>query len=101
MKSWAVTRGPGLDPTDKRLAAEVEDHPVAYGMFEGTIPNGQYGGGTVMMWDEGCREPQGDPHKGLVDGDLKFILLGKRLTRSWALIRVRGRPRTIAAITGF
>src|SRR6202163_1795352 len=73
-KSWAVTRGPSRDPADKRLAVEVEYHPLDYGDFEGTIPEGQYGGGTVMLWDRGYWEPQGDPHEGLKKGDLKFVL---------------------------
>src|SRR5919199_3676546 len=73
-KSWAVTRGPSLDPHDKRLAVEVEDHPLDYGDFEGTIPKGQYGGGTVQLWDRGYWRPQGDPHEGLKKGDLKFTL---------------------------
>ena len=72
-KSWAVTRGPSLDPHDKRLAVEVEDHPLDYGDFEGTIPKGQYGGGTVLLWDRGTWESD-DPEKGFKKGDLKFTL---------------------------
>ncbi len=93
LKSWAVTRGPSRNPDDKRLAVEVEDHPVAYGSFEGTIPKGEYGGGTVMLWDEGTWEPIGDPHEGLEKGDLKFILHGNRLQGSWVLARMRPRPQ--------
>jgi bifunctional non-homologous end joining protein LigD len=90
-KSWAVTRGPSLDPHDKRLAVEVEDHPLEYGDFEGTIAKGQYGGGTVQLWDRGYWEPEGDsePEKALADGDLKFTLLGERLHGSWVLVRMK------------
>ncbi len=88
-KSWAVTRGPSLDPHDKRLAVEVEDHPLDYGDFEGTIPKGQYGGGTVQLWDRGSWSPEGDPHEGLKRGDLKFSLDGDRLHGSWVLVRMK------------
>ena len=88
--SWAVTKGPSLNPADKRLAVRTEDHPLSYGAFEGTIPKGQYGGGTVMMWDEGTWEPKGDPRAGLRKGHLSFILHGKRLKGGWDLIRMRG-----------
>ncbi|HEU5048488.1 MAG TPA: DNA ligase D [Rickettsiales bacterium] len=93
LKSWAVTRGPSLNPHDKRLAVEVEDHPVAYGSFEGTIPKGQYGGGTVMLWDQGSWEPIGDPHKQLAKGKLTFKLHGKRLKGAWSLVRMQRRPK--------
>jgi bifunctional non-homologous end joining protein LigD len=91
-KSWAVTRGPSLDPHDKRLAVEVEDHPLDYGDFEGTIPEGQYGGGTVMLWDRGFWAPEGErsPEEGLAKGDLKFVLAGQRLSGSWVLVRMKG-----------
>jgi bifunctional non-homologous end joining protein LigD len=89
-KSWAVTRGPSLNPADKRLAVEVEDHPLDYGDFEGTIPKGQYGGGTVMLWDRGYWEPEGDADKMLAKGDLKFSLDGEKLQGSWVLVRMRG-----------
>jgi bifunctional non-homologous end joining protein LigD len=88
-RSWAVTRGPSLNPADKRLAVEVEDHPLDYGDFEGTIPKGQYGGGTVMLWDRGIWEPQGDPGKMLAKGDLKFSLDGEKLHGDWVLVRMR------------
>jgi bifunctional non-homologous end joining protein LigD len=91
LKSWAVTRGPSLDPHDRRLAVEVEDHPIAYGSFEGTIPKGQYGGGTVMLWDTGTWEPIGDPQEGLDKGKLEFILHGKRLQGEWTLVRMKNR----------
>src|ERR1035437_10647045 len=79
LKSWAVTKGPSYFPGDKRLAVQVEDHPIEYGGFEGTIPKGEYGGGTVMVWDYGEWEPLGDADKGLADGNLKFILHGTKL----------------------
>jgi bifunctional non-homologous end joining protein LigD len=94
LKSWAVTRGPSLDPANKRLAVRTEDHPVAYGSFEGTIPEGQYGGGTVMLWDEGHWRPQGDPHEGLKEGVLKFELDGKRLKGGFALVRLRSDAKS-------
>ena len=87
-KSWAVTRGPSLDPHDKRLAVEVEDHPLDYGDFEGTIPKGQYGGGTVQLWDRGYWESD-DPERGFKKGDLKFTLHGEKLHGSWVLVRMR------------
>ena len=89
-KSWAVTRGPSLNPADKRLAVEVEDHPLDYGDFEGTIPKGQYGGGTVMLWDRGTWEPEGDAAKMLAEGDLKFTLDGEKLHGGWVLVRMKG-----------
>ena len=90
-KSWAVTRGPSLDPTDKRLAVEVEDHPLDYGDFEGTIPEGEYGGGTVQLWDRGYWEPEGDrcPEDGLSSGDFKFVLDGQRLHGGFVLVRMK------------
>jgi len=87
-KSWAVTKGPSLDPHDKRLAVEVEDHPLDYGDFEGTIPKGQYGGGTVMLWDRGYWESD-DPERGFKKGDLKFTVQGGKLHGSWVLVRMR------------
>jgi bifunctional non-homologous end joining protein LigD len=91
LKSWALTRGPSLNPEDKRLAVHVEDHPLDYGSFEGTIPQGQYGGGTVMLWDEGRWEPLGDPQRDLKRGNLTFNLHGERLKGRWHLVRLRGR----------
>ena len=90
-KSWAVTKGPSLDPHDKRLAVEVEDHPLDYGDFEGTIPKGQYGGGTVQLWDRGYWQPEGSmsPEQALGKGDLKFTLDGKRLHGSFVLVRMK------------
>jgi bifunctional non-homologous end joining protein LigD len=90
-KSWAVTRGPSDDPADKRLAVEVEDHPLDYGDFEGTIPAGEYGGGTVQLWDRGYWSPEGSksPEEALRAGDLKFTLEGERLHGSWVLVRMK------------
>ena len=90
--SWAVTRGPSLDPADKRLAVEVEDHPLAYGDFEGTIPKGQYGGGSVMVWDRGhwAPEPGFDVAKGLKKGELKVVFAGERVKGGYVLVRLRG-----------
>src|SRR5690349_13157787 len=90
-KSWAVTRGPSLDPADKRLAVEVEDHPLDYGDFEGTIAKGEYGGGTVQLWDRGYWAPEGDesPERALKAGTLKFTLDGGRLKGSWVLVRLK------------
>jgi len=87
-KSWAVTKGPSLDPHDKRLAVEVEDHPLDYGDFEGTIPKGEYGGGSVMLWDRGYWQSD-DADKGFRKGDLKFTLEGDKLHGSWVLVRMR------------
>jgi bifunctional non-homologous end joining protein LigD len=103
MKSWAVPKGPSLDPSVKRLAMQVEDHPIDYNAFEGTIPKGEYGGGTVMVWDRGTYEPDRDGAARTADdrsdaqilrdeyegGDLKFILHGERLRGSWVLVRTR------------
>jgi bifunctional non-homologous end joining protein LigD len=91
MKSWAVTRGPSLVPGEKRLAVEVEDHPVEYNAFEGTIPEGEYGGGTVLIWDRGRWYPEGDPHDGLKRGQLDFTLEGEKLSGRWHLVRMHAR----------
>ena len=87
--SWAVPKGPSYNPKDRRLAIHVEDHPIEYKDFEGTIPKGQYGGGVVMLWDEGYWKPQSDVQKGLEQGSLKFELFGSRLKGKWALIRLK------------
>jgi bifunctional non-homologous end joining protein LigD len=97
-KSWAVTKGPSIDPADKRLAVEVEDHPLDYGDFEGTIPKGEYGGGTVQLWDRGFWAPEAtnSPEAALKSGELKFILAGQRLIGGWVLVRInnnRGRDK--------
>lgn len=93
LKSWAIPKGPTLDPTVKRLAMQVEDHPVDYAKFEGVIPEGEYGGGTVMVWDYGTYEPEDtdDVEAALRKGELKFSLKGKKLMGSWALVRTRNR----------
>jgi bifunctional non-homologous end joining protein LigD len=91
LKSWAVPKGPSFDPADKRLAMMTEDHPIDYGDFEGIIPEGEYGGGTVLLWDTGTWEPIEDPHKGLRAGSLKFRLSGKKLQGRWALVKIKGR----------
>jgi bifunctional non-homologous end joining protein LigD len=91
LKSWAVTKGPSLVPGEKRLAVEVEDHPIDYQDFEGTIPKGQYGGGTVLVWDRGTWMPRGDPHEGLAKGKLDFELAGDKLKGVWHLVRLRTR----------
>jgi bifunctional non-homologous end joining protein LigD len=89
--SWAVPKGPSPDPSVKRLAMHVEDHPVDYATFEGVIPAGEYGGGTVMVWDQGTWEPeQADVDAALEKGDFKFTLHGKKLKGSWVLVRTRG-----------
>jgi bifunctional non-homologous end joining protein LigD len=100
MKSWAVPKGPSLDPAVKRLAMEVEDHPIEYNKFEGTIPEGEYGGGTVMLWDRGTYCYGGDApdpleglRRGYEKGDFKFVLQGKRLRGSWVLVRTRRGSR--------
>ncbi|MFO1172036.1 MAG: non-homologous end-joining DNA ligase [Hyphomicrobiaceae bacterium] len=92
-KSWAVTRGPSTDPHDKRLAVEVEDHPLDYGDFEGTIPEGEYGGGTVMLWDRGFWSPldNASPQEALEKGELKFVASGEKFRGSWVLVRIKNR----------
>ncbi|NAO28030.1 DNA ligase D [Pseudomonas syringae pv. dysoxyli] len=89
LKSWAVPKGPSLDPTQKRLAVHVEDHPLDYAGFEGSIPQGQYGGGDVIVWDRGVWQPHGDAQKTYAEGKLKFTLVGEKLSGDWALVRTR------------
>jgi bifunctional non-homologous end joining protein LigD len=91
LKSWAVAKGPSYVTRDRRLAVQVEDHPMEYGGFEGTIPKGQYGGGTVLVWDQGTWEPHGDVDEGLRKGSLKFSLHGKKLSGKWTLVRMNGK----------
>lgn len=89
--SWAVPKGPSYDPSDKRMAIHVEDHPLSYGSFEGTIPPKQYGAGSVIVWDRGTWEPVGDPHEGLVQGKLAFALYGQKMAGLWELIKIAKR----------
>ena len=89
--SWAVTRGPSLDPDEKRLAVHVEDHPISYSDFEGTIPPKQYGAGKVIIWDKGTWTPIGDPHEGYRKGNLKFEIHGHKMHGRWVLVRMKGR----------
>jgi bifunctional non-homologous end joining protein LigD len=91
MKSWAVPKGPSFDPRDKRMAVHVEDHPISYSSFEGTIPPKQYGAGKVIIWDEGTWHPIGDPEQGYRDGNLKFEMHGHKLNGKWALIRMKSQ----------
>src|SRR5271154_57696 len=93
LKSWAVPRGPSLVPGEKRLAVAVEDHPLEYSGFEGTIAEGEYGGGSVIVWDRGAWSPIGDPHRGLKKGHLEFELDGQKLNGRWHLVRMRAKPR--------
>ena len=91
LKSWAVPKGPNLDPAVKVLAVHVEDHPIEYASLEGSIPVGQYGGGTVMVWDEGTWKPEGDPRSDYARGSLSFRLFGKKLKGRWKLLKMRGK----------
>src|SRR5690606_33672903 len=93
LKSWAVTRGPSANPDDKRLAVRTEDHPMAYAQFEGVIPKGEYGGGTVMLWDSGSWAPvEGKSAKDIEQGHLHFTLDGTRMKGEWLLVRMKPRP---------
>jgi bifunctional non-homologous end joining protein LigD len=94
LKSWAVPKGPSLDPGDNRLAMRTEDHPLDYGDFEGTIPKGEYGGGTVMLWDQGrwIPEPGKDPSKTIEEGHLHFALDGERMKGEWVMFRLKPKP---------
>lgn len=89
LKSWAIPKGPSLDPADKRLSIHVEDHPIEYAVFEGVIPKGEYGAGKVILWDRGFWIPFNDPHEGYRKGELKFILAGRKLKGAWALVRLK------------
>jgi bifunctional non-homologous end joining protein LigD len=91
LASWAVTRGPSLVPGEKRLAVQVEDHPLDYADFEGAIAEGEYGGGEVIVWDRGRWQPEGDPVRGLKEGQLDFTLEGEKLKGRWHLVRMAGR----------
>lgn len=100
LKSWAVTKGPSNNPADKRLAVRVEDHPIEYGSFEGTIPEGEYGGGTVMLWDRGTWEPIGDPHQGLEQGDIKLRLSSLSCVRICWMLAVLPEPSSCRRLPG-
>src|SRR5690606_8557641 len=91
LKSWAVPKGPSLDPQVRALAVQVEDHPLAYADFEGIIPKGEYGGGTVMVWDQGEWVPEQNAAAGLRKGHLRFVLHGEKLAGGWSLVRMKGR----------
>src|SRR5690554_8194182 len=91
LQSWAVPKGPSLDPKDKRLAVHVEDHPLSYAEFEGSIPAGQYGAGDVIVWDQGIWQPKGDPENDYRAGKLKFTLIGEKLAGDWTLVRTSMR----------
>ncbi len=93
LKSWAVTRGPSLSPKDKRLAVRVEDHPLDYAEFEGRIPEGEYGAGSVIVWDRGRWTTEGDPHKQLAKGHLEIDLEGSKLKGRWHLVHMKGREQ--------
>jgi len=90
-KSWAIPKGPSMNPSDKRLAVMVEDHPIEYGSFEGIIPQGQYGAGPVLIWDSGDFESEDDPEIGLKKGKLTFSLEGKKLKGTFSLVLMKGR----------
>src|SRR5574338_528799 len=94
LRSWAVPKGPSLDPADRRYAAHVEDHPLAYGTFEGVIPEGEYGAGPVVVWDRGTWTPKGDPVRDYRRGRLEFRLDGERLQGAWILVRMKGGEHT-------
>ena len=93
LKSWAIPKGPSLDPKDKRLAVMTEDHPLDYAKFSGVIPAGEYGAGTVEIWDHGTWEPLADPLIGLKQGRLHFVLHGKKLHGTWALVAFKNEPK--------
>ena len=93
LKSWAIPKGPSMNPSDKRLAVRVEDHPLEYGDFEGIIPQGQYGAGPVLIWDTGEFQTEGDPEDALTKGKLTFSLKGKKLKGSFSLVLMRGRGK--------
>ena len=91
LKSWAIPKGPSMNPSEKRLAVMVEDHPLEYGEFEGIIPDGHYGAGAVLIWDSGGFQPDGDPEKGLAQGKLSFLLEGKKLKGGFSIALMKGR----------